>query len=65
MKSYVRSFLCACVLFLTLPTLAQADWDQFYVLSAGLGADTLTDEAELPRPTLRGTSPTEAPSGAI
>src|SRR4029079_10972488 len=43
MKSYVRSFLCACVPFLTLPALAQADWNQFYV-SAGVGAGTLTDD---------------------
>ena len=45
MNRYARSFLGACLL-LIFPALARADWNQIY-LSAGVGADALTDDGRI------------------
>ena len=53
MNRYARSFLCACLPFLIFPTLAKADWNQIY-LSAGVGADALTDDGRINPPNNKG-----------
>jgi outer membrane immunogenic protein len=49
MNRYGRSFLCTCLPFLIFPALARADWNQIY-LSAGVGADALTDDGRITPP---------------
>ena len=53
MNHYARSFLFACLPFLIFPVLARADWNQIY-LSAGVGADALTDDGRIGSPNGQG-----------
>jgi outer membrane immunogenic protein len=51
MLRYLR--LCACLPFLIFPAAAHADWNQIY-LSAGVGADALTDDGRISSPNGQG-----------